>query len=306
MQKNILIKNLTSEEQEVFDLLIENFSAKEIAAKLNKSHHTVDYHRRKLYRKLGVHSINELTEKYNNAQPENMIVVSNQPSQNILQRVWQFPENRKSKRFLFITASILLIIVSILSIRLFLPDNTDPKLPYQWYILSRHGGWRTKINAANQEIISGSSASFQIGREIINKRQKYVLTLHSYLIEYPDWKVADFYTQNNFIINLLKEGSGLRFKVLADAGMGWQVTLWTNHERLLGLDDHVCWDYPLFTVENQIVDFDIPLADFIQPTHQVQFPFDENMIHSLVIQRNSQDTAISGYSTIKIFDFEIY
>lgn len=57
---------MTSREREIFDLLIEGVSPKEIAHKLNISLSTVDFHRTKLYRKLDVHSIQELLAKYSN------------------------------------------------------------------------------------------------------------------------------------------------------------------------------------------------------------------------------------------------
>ena len=57
-------EQLTSREQEIFDLLLEGVSPKEIAYKLHISYHTVDSHRSKLYRKLGIQSIQELFTKY--------------------------------------------------------------------------------------------------------------------------------------------------------------------------------------------------------------------------------------------------
>jgi DNA-binding CsgD family transcriptional regulator len=55
---------MTFREREIFDLLVKGVSPKEIAHKLNISLSTVDFHRTKLYRKLGVHSIQELLTKY--------------------------------------------------------------------------------------------------------------------------------------------------------------------------------------------------------------------------------------------------
>jgi len=45
------------------------FSEKEIARKLNICNSTVDFHRTKLYGKLGVHSIDELFDKYKSTPP---------------------------------------------------------------------------------------------------------------------------------------------------------------------------------------------------------------------------------------------
>jgi DNA-binding CsgD family transcriptional regulator len=57
-------ENLSPREREIFDLLLEGVSPKEIAYKLNITHSTVDFHRTKIYGKLGVHSIQELFTKY--------------------------------------------------------------------------------------------------------------------------------------------------------------------------------------------------------------------------------------------------
>ena len=59
-----MLENLSLREREIFDLLLEGVPPKEIAYKLNITHSTVDFHRTKLYGKLGVHSIRELFAKY--------------------------------------------------------------------------------------------------------------------------------------------------------------------------------------------------------------------------------------------------
>jgi len=55
---------MTSREREIFDLFIKGLPPKEIAGRLNISPATVDFHRTKIYRELGVHSIQELLAKY--------------------------------------------------------------------------------------------------------------------------------------------------------------------------------------------------------------------------------------------------
>jgi len=65
-------KDLTPREQEILNMLLEGISPKEIAFKLNISYSTVDTHRSKLYRKLGVSSVHELFAKFlpNKTPPE--------------------------------------------------------------------------------------------------------------------------------------------------------------------------------------------------------------------------------------------
>ncbi|MDR2921971.1 MAG: LuxR C-terminal-related transcriptional regulator [Treponema sp.] len=56
--------NLTDREQEIFTLLLKGVPAKEIAYTLKVSFHTVDFHKRNLYRKIGVRSMQELFALY--------------------------------------------------------------------------------------------------------------------------------------------------------------------------------------------------------------------------------------------------
>ena len=56
--------NLTDRERELFTMLLKNLSPKEIAHTLKVSYHTIDFHRRNLYRKLGIQSRSELFALY--------------------------------------------------------------------------------------------------------------------------------------------------------------------------------------------------------------------------------------------------
>jgi len=56
--------NLTDREREIFTMLLKRMSPKDIGYILKISHHTIDFHRRNLYRKLGVQSRSELFALY--------------------------------------------------------------------------------------------------------------------------------------------------------------------------------------------------------------------------------------------------
>jgi len=56
--------SLSPRERQIFDLLIEGVAPKEIAYRLKISNSTVDFHRTKLYKKLGIQSLHELFAKY--------------------------------------------------------------------------------------------------------------------------------------------------------------------------------------------------------------------------------------------------
>jgi DNA-binding CsgD family transcriptional regulator len=56
--------DLTPREQEIFTMLLTGMAPKEIAFTLKVSYYTVDFHRKNLYRKLGIQSRAELFARY--------------------------------------------------------------------------------------------------------------------------------------------------------------------------------------------------------------------------------------------------
>jgi DNA-binding NarL/FixJ family response regulator len=54
--------DLSSREREVLQLIAEGMSAKQIAAALNVSNKTVEFHKYRIMRKLGIHTIAQLTK----------------------------------------------------------------------------------------------------------------------------------------------------------------------------------------------------------------------------------------------------
>ena len=57
-------EKLTRREKEILDLLLGGSSSKDISKALGISNDTVLSHQKSLYRKLGIHSINELLKKH--------------------------------------------------------------------------------------------------------------------------------------------------------------------------------------------------------------------------------------------------
>jgi hypothetical protein len=249
-----------------------------------------------------VHSINELLTKYNTTQADDIVLVSSLPSQNFKRQITNFSKY-KNRKLMSIPAGISIIAVSLLSIWYFiyLPSTLPLVFDKKWLVLSSHAGWNASIASNNNELKSGSWATYQIRNEIIDKQQKDVLTLTAYLTEGPYWVTAHFVTNETIIIHMLREGSGVRFKVLGDSGSGWTLVFWTVHE------EHISYDFPIYTIDNQTVEINIPFSSLRQPVYQRQIPFDKKNISHMAILRHSPDfSLISGSSTIKIFDFEIY
>jgi len=103
-------EKLTQREQDILDLMLEGTPPKEIGSKLNISYHTVDFHRTKIYRKLGVKNIHELLSMY--GQQSTTVIPAEQA---VLP--WYDPKKRSK---LLIFAAILILAVSILPARNFL------------------------------------------------------------------------------------------------------------------------------------------------------------------------------------------
>ena len=109
MTANIQEK-LTLREQDILNLLLDGTSPKEIGYKLNISYHTVDFHRTKIYRKLGVKSFHELLSMHGQ-QPTAKI-----PEEPAASSLYKSEKLLK----LLIFAIILLFVVSILFVWNFL------------------------------------------------------------------------------------------------------------------------------------------------------------------------------------------
>jgi len=65
---------LTTRENEVFSMLLTGLNPKEIAYSLNVSYYTIDFHRKNLYRKLGIHSRVELFTRFMQKIPQTYAV----------------------------------------------------------------------------------------------------------------------------------------------------------------------------------------------------------------------------------------
>jgi len=101
-------KELTSREQEILDLFVEGISPKEIAYKLNVSDRTISFHRNNIYKKLEVHSIQELLVKYNSAGQHTGAVSHAEPEATLSVKI----KNKKLKRL--IPFGILILVVSMI------------------------------------------------------------------------------------------------------------------------------------------------------------------------------------------------
>ncbi|MDR2597549.1 MAG: helix-turn-helix transcriptional regulator, partial [Treponema sp.] len=115
-------KELTSKEQTIFNLLVEGISPKDIAYKLNISNRTLDFHRNNIYKKLDVHSIQQLLAKHKSLGQSTETASSSEPEAAPYVNI----KNRKIERLIFLGLGMLIGVVSMLFV--------------WWIFIKFHGG----------------------------------------------------------------------------------------------------------------------------------------------------------------------
>jgi len=76
--------NLTPREQEIFDMLLKGFTPKEIGHNTKLAYNTILSYQKTMYRKLGVHNINEFMVKYRPLNPNTQPYKSQKPPLKII------------------------------------------------------------------------------------------------------------------------------------------------------------------------------------------------------------------------------
>jgi DNA-binding CsgD family transcriptional regulator len=293
-----MVENLSAREREIFDLLLEGVSPKEIAQKLNISYFTVDFHRRNLYKKLDVHSFQELVAKYstNGKEP---------PKEDIeTEATTPISPVKKKKLKILLPVGIAIFAFSVLLV-LTMTLNRKPTAdttPKEVIIPITNLGFSPTSDSQEG---GKSTSEVYISMERINgKIIDSVLNIKTNLIQREDNNYTGAYTMNPDLIKRLRQANGIRFKALGD-GKSWFVGFHTkesNHE-----EHNVYYIYMVGTVHDQVIDVDIPYSSLILPDwweQKYSFDFNKEAISTLVIN----DNWLHGYGPglIQIFDFEIY
>jgi len=143
--------------------------------------------------------------------------------------------------------------------------------------------------APNQE--SGSStARYTVNTEYIEGQLREVMTIDVNVARNGAPHIS---TNSSQIIQRMRAGSGVRFKVLGD-GKSWQFFIATRDTEWRN------WRTTFTTGYGRVVQVDIPFSRLRQPRVQ----FNRNQIEWIVFERNHEQGI--GAASIKIFDFEIY
>jgi DNA-binding CsgD family transcriptional regulator/flagellar basal body-associated protein FliL len=292
-----MLENLTHREREIFDLLLEGVSPKEIAHKHNISYNTVDFHRKNLYNKLGIHNIQELFAKYSTngkAPPsEAMETKKTAPA--------SAAKKKKKKLKILLPAGIILLVFSVLFLLIFIRKSSTHSTPKGEIIPVNNLGFYATSDVGHG---GNSTSEVYITQEKIDGvKVKSVLNIKTNLVK--EENRDDYYAnaRTEYLNQRLRKANGIRFKALGD-GKVWAIEFQTKEstpER-----NYACYTYMLGTTHDQVVVVDIPYSSLFLPEWWEQFSFDFNKenIKSLSIAAN----AIQGYgsSFLQIFDFEIY
>jgi len=293
-----MLEVLTPREREIFDLLLEGISPKEIAFKLNITHATVSFHRAKLYDKLGVHSIQELFAKYstNGKAPPSEAIESEATAP-------VSPTNKKKLKIL-LPVGITLVALSVVFLSVFVVKSFAHSTPKGEIIQVQYLGFRP----TSDEGVGGNSTSevFISKEEINGITIDSVLNIKTNLAkrENSDTIFSNARTDKHYIIQQLRQANGIRFKARGD-GKSWSVGFHTKETT--ALTNYAQYRYDFGTVRDQVIVVDIPYSNLFLPewSKQYSFNFNKETINTLTIEAL---LAVQNYgsSSLQIFDFEIY
>ncbi|MCL2759861.1 MAG: helix-turn-helix transcriptional regulator [Treponema sp.] len=276
--KEKITESLTPREQEIFDMLIAGVSPKEIAFKLNISYDTVLAHQKNMYRKLGVHTINELLTKYpkeNGTAPEHS-------AENT-------PVVFKSPVFLISAGITVISFLFLFILLIFLPFKTNATQGFP-ASFTRWQTWEDNF---------GSYISVTPQIDFI--QDQYVTT----------YTIAGCLYPNNFsytgtivepdasTLEAMKKASSFSFSVLGD-GNSYEALITTTDTRVEGGLSHYMKKFT--TKKDEIITVHIKYNEMSQsPYFGNRVPFNRENIECFQIQAHT-----TGDFNIKIWNIRIH
>jgi len=116
----LIVENLTAKQKNLLEMLLKGVPPKEIAFNLNISYNTFLYHQKQLYRKLNVHSVQELFAKYATDVNSEVVNGTAQENENNILKTALFG------KWQFLLLGILMAAVVLLLILLFTRKQVAP------------------------------------------------------------------------------------------------------------------------------------------------------------------------------------
>jgi DNA-binding CsgD family transcriptional regulator len=292
-----MLENLSPREREIFDLLLEGVSPKEIAHKLNITLHTVAFHRTNLYNKAGVQNIQELFNKYSTngktpppeaIETEKIAAVSH--------------AKKKNKLKLLFYIGIPILAFSVLFSLIFIKKSSANTAPKGVKIPVTDLGFFPTSDSAQG---GNSTSEIFITREKIDGVTVDVFNININLVKRVDSdnNYANVHTDRPDFIQRLRQANGIRFKARGD-GKRWAIDFFSKESTAESNYPH--YSYFANTVRDQFIVVDIPYSSLYLPEYFTQYSFDFNKetINSMAI--SAINSTGYGPSFLQIFDFEIY
>jgi hypothetical protein len=161
--------------------------------------------------------------------------------------------------------------------------------------------WHRSVHATDDPTRKITTAQFKIDNEEIGGQVREVLTMETDL-KGIGWKMGTFTSSSGTMMQTLREGSGVRFKVLGDDGKKWILLVGTEEAHKEG-GSH--YGIPIAPKKGKVIEMDVPYSK-LKPIWSRKVPFIKSSILWLQFLREGNNGGSGGISTLKVFDFEIY
>jgi len=274
-------EDLTPRQQKLFEMLLNEIPPKEIAHNLRIKYNALLYHQKQLYRKLDVHSVNELIQKY--------APYANGGAANIIA-----PKNTLPVKWLAIFG-ILLVAVVLLFVLLFLkkPANEGhPAVFAVWNTFTDNKGSSVNITVTPDDVIDGERFTSY--------------TMSGVLSGAEGWQVVGIALYPVTLTHqAMKKMTSISFKVLGD-GKLYRVNVPTTDTMIFDqMINHYLLMFP--TINGQISTVTINVDDLMQQGYGKQVPFIRDNIISMEFAVGIEFFSESSEPfNLKIWDIRIF
>jgi hypothetical protein len=155
---------------------------------------------------------------------------------------------------------------------------------------------------AGEAISPGTIVKGFTGREFIAGQEKDVLTIEvTFTGQNKDGEWGNFFTDDKSVLSKARTASGVRFKAMGD-GKKWIIQFHTKETMV----DWGAYAADVETVNNEVVDINIPYSSLKQPAWGKKATFVKKNILIIGLQRQTETASETGTSTLKVFDLELY
>jgi len=288
---------LTPRQQKLFEMLLAGIPPKEIAHNLGLTYNSLLYHQKQLYRKLDVHSVQELAEKYApaaKAEAAGTIAPESGPT------VQENPAAGKAalrKKTLPIKWRVIFGIVLVAVVLLFMlfmikpTDKGHPAVFNRWHTFTDKAGSSVYITVTPDDVIEGEHVT------------SYVMS--GELSGAEGWHAAGIILYPAPLTHkAMKRITSFSFKVLGD-GKSYMVNIPTTDTQLSEGSDHYKVMFP--TIIGQISTITINTDDLMQGGYGKQVPFIRDNIISMEFMAQRELLAESSEPFhLKVWDIRIF